>query len=221
MTVVFSDVGGTVFQGAPWGHLRAHPTWNKNRATLEFAKFLPTYLGSRIGIFSETHMRQRWLAGMASVLKGLSRDDLRTMYSETINGAMQTFYRQDVVTRLQEHKANGDTVILVSGIFTELVILLAENIGIDGALGTRMEFNNNVATGNLVGIPCVGPQKIEYIKQYIAENHPTVDLADCYGYADSYSDRALLSAVGHGIATYPDDDMRQVAHANNWEIMPT
>ncbi|MEO1287374.1 MAG: HAD-IB family hydrolase [Chloroflexota bacterium] len=220
MAVVFSDVGGTVFIGAPWSHLRAHPLWNKQRGNVEFAKFLPIYLGSKIGIVSETNMRQRWLDGMATVFKGMSLDDLNTMYSETINGEMQQIFRKDVIARLQQHKADGHTVILVSGIFTELVQLIAEHIGIDGAIGTRMAFDNGIATGDLIGIPCVGTQKIEYIKQYLQENHPNTPLEDCFGYADSYSDRALLSAVGHSVATYPDDDMRQVALTNGWEIIP-
>lgn len=220
MAVVFSDVGGTVFIGAPWNHLRVHPSWNKTRSNFQFAKFLPVYVISKMKLMSETNMRRRWLAGMASVVKGMSRDELRNMYRETIEGELQTVFRPDVVARLQQHKADGHTVILVSGIFTDLVQLIAENIGIDGAIGTTMEFKNEIATGKLVGIPCVGTQKIEYIQQYIANNHPDVDLADCFGYADSYSDRALLSAVGHGVATYPDDSMRQVALSSGWEIMP-
>lgn len=220
MTIVFSDVGGTVFIGAPWLHLRKHPTWNKTRGNIEYLKFLPMYIASKIGIISETTMRQRWLAGMASILKGMSRDDLRKMYSETIDEQLQTVLRSDVVARLQQHKANGDTVILVSGIFTDLVELIAENIGIDGAIGTTMEYEAGIATGKIIGIPCVGAQKINYIKEYVQANHPNTRLEDCYGYADSYSDRALLSAVGHGVATYPDDEMRQVALTSGWEIIP-
>lgn len=222
MTVVFSDVGGTVFEGAPWTHLQQHPLWDKSRGHWEFIKFLPTYIGSKTSLVSETHMRQRWLAGMAAIFAGISRDDLRTMYRETIEGAMQPFFRHDVVARLQQHQADGNTVVLVSGIFTEMVELIAEHIGVDSAIGTRMVFSTaNIATGELVGAPCVGVNKIDYMQQYLRENHPGIVLTDCYGYADSYSDRALLSAVGHGVATYPDDDMRTVALSHGWEILPT
>lgn len=221
MTVVFSDVGGTIFEGAPWKHLQQHPLWNKSRGRWEFLKFLPTYIGSKTSLVSEMNMRHRWLEGMATMYTGVSRDALQTMYHETIQGGMQSIFRRDVVARLQEHKAKGNTVVLVSGIFVDMVKLIAEDIGADDAIGTRMAFDNNdLATGKLIGMPCVGTHKINYMQQYLSDNAPDIALTDCYGYADSYSDRALLSAVGYSIATYPDDNMRNVAQTNGWEIIP-
>lgn len=220
MTIVFSDVGGTVMKGAPWEHLRKHPNFSNERNQWEMYKFLPIYGLSKIKIVSETTMRQQWLKGMARVLKDMPRKQIRSMFGETLEGDLQSVLRRDVIERLQVHKANGATVMLVSGIFSDFVELIAEHIGIDGAIGTQLDYKGDTTTGRISGIPCVGTQKIEYIHQFIRQNHPNTDLADCYGYADSYSDRALLSAVGHGIATYPDDDMRLVAEQNNWEIMP-
>lgn len=221
MTVVFSDVGGTIFEGTPWSHLRKHPLWNKSRSNWQLMKFLPIYFGSKTKLISETSMRQNWLKGMVKILEGLSHEQLNTMYQDTIEGELQSVMRPDVINRLQQHKADGATVILVSGIFTELVQLIADYIGVDGAIGTRIKFIGNTVTGDLDGIPCVGTQKIEYIKQYMSTNYPTTNLTDCYAYADSYSDRALLSAVGHSVATYPDEQIRQLALINNWEIIPS
>jgi HAD superfamily hydrolase (TIGR01490 family) len=220
MSVVFSDVGGTVMEGAPWNHLQKHPDFNNERNRWEMYKFLPIYGLSKIKLLSETTMRQQWLKGMARVFKDMPREQLRSMFRETFEGDLQSVLRHDVIQRLQAHKANGATVMLVSGIFADFAQIIAEYIGIDGAIGTQLEYHNDKITGRILGIPCVGLQKIQYIQQFIQQNHPDTDLADCYGYADSYSDRALLSAVGHGVATYPDDDMRLVARENNWEIMP-
>jgi HAD superfamily hydrolase (TIGR01490 family) len=218
--VVFSDVGGTVIEGTPWNIIRKHPSYNKTRGQIELLRFLPTYALSKFKILNESGMRKEWLARMAASFTGLSRETIFKMYRDSIEGDFQNVLRRDVVAQLQEHKKQGATVILVSGIFTDLVQLLAEHIGIDGAIGTRVEYRNDIATGRLSGEPCVGANKIDYIQQYMKTNHPDIDMQDCYGYADSYSDRVLLSAVGHGIATYPDDAMRQVAESNGWETFP-
>jgi HAD superfamily hydrolase (TIGR01490 family) len=218
--VVFSDVGGTLFEGTPWAWLREHPSFNLSRSQVELFKFLPVLLLNKMGFVSETTMRNRWLAHMASTFTGMSRETIHKIYADVIAGAMGQALRQDIVEHLQEHKQKGATVILVSGIFADLIQKLAEHIGIDGAIGTNLEYRDDVATGRLSGNPCVGPQKIDYIKQFMQTRYPDIDLQDCYGYADSYSDRALLSIVGHSIVTYPDDEMRQVAGEHGWEIIP-
>jgi len=221
MTVVFSDVGGTIFGGEPWSHLRHHPKFNQMRLRIETLKFFPTFIMHRTGFIDETQMRRIWLAGMAQILKGMKREDVLQMYSETLEGSLQDVMRHDVIERLQKHKAEGATVVLVSGIFADLVELIAKHIGVDAAIGTNMEFVGEVVTGKLIGIPSVGAQKIDLIHQYMRDNHPQTKLEDCYAYADSYSDRALLSAVGHGVAAHPDSKMRAAAIVNNWEIIPS
>lgn len=218
--VVFSDVGGTLFEGTPWNMIRRHPAYNKARGTQEFVKFMPVYVLNKVRILSEAAMRRQWLAHMAATFTGIPRDTIDSIYRDIIHGEMQPLLRRDVIASLLQHKRQGATVMLVSGIFTDMVQLIAEHIGIDGAIGTQVEYIDNVATGRLAGNPCVGQNKIDYIKQYINTHHPQVDLQDCYGYADSYSDRALLSIVGHGVVTYPDVQMRQIAVEHGWDIIP-
>jgi HAD superfamily hydrolase (TIGR01490 family) len=218
--VVFSDVGGTVMEGTPWNIIRKHPAYNKMRGRFELLRFLPVFVLHQLTILNESQMRKQWLARMAASFSGLSRAALFTMYRDAIEGDFQPRLRRDVVARLQAHKQQGATVVLVSGIFTDLVQLLAEYIGVDAAIGTQVEYANDIATGRLLGEPCVGQNKIDFIQHYMQTHHPHVKMADCYGYADSYSDRALLTAVGHGVATYPDELMRETAQAAGWELFP-
>ena len=218
--VVFSDVGGTLFAGTPWNMIRHHPDFNHGAGQREILKFLPIFLLSQLKLLNESTMRQKWLARMAAALAGLSREQIHDIYHDTIHGDLQEIMRQDVVNRLVSHKEQGATVMLVSGIFVDFVEMIAEHIGIDGAIGTEIEYVDNIATGRLAAPPCVGQNKIDYIKQYLAEHHPGVMLNDCYGYADSYSDRALLTAVGHGVATYPDQRIRRMALDHDWEVIP-
>ena len=216
--VVFCDVGGTLFEGTPWPMIRKHPAYNKTRGQIELWKFLPVYILSKVHILSETQLRNQWLARMAATFANMSREAICQIYRDVIADDLQTVLRTNVIEQLQGHKQQGATVMLVSGIFTDLVGLLAQHIGVDGAIGTQVEFVNDIATGRLSGEPCVGQTKIDYIQQYMQAAHPHVNLQDCYGYADSYSDRALLSAVGHGIAIYPDKQIEQMAQENGWNI---
>jgi HAD superfamily hydrolase (TIGR01490 family) len=159
----------------------------------------------------ETQMRRHWLGGMARTFTGMKREEVMTMYSDTMHGSLQGVMHHDVIERLQKPRSEGAKVILVSGIFADFVQIIAEHIGMDGAIGTNIEFRDGIATGKLIGIPSVGAQKIGLIQQYLRENHPQTKPEDCYAYADSYSDRAMLSTVGHGVAAHPDKKMREAA----------
>ncbi len=219
--VVFSDIAGTVVAGNPWDFIRQHPLYDQEQGRRELLKFMPIYIGSRLRIISDTTFRHRWLHHMAASFAGLSRDDLLTIYRDTVTQAMADAYQEDVIARLRQHQEHGARVILVTGMFIELAEAFRDHLGMDGAIGSRMIFANGVVTGEIDGDTCVGPRKLEYVRRYLNQVDPKLTVADCYGYADSYSDRALLRAVGHGVATYPDERMRSVALQNGWEIIPT
>lgn len=219
--IVFSDVAGTVIAGNPWDYIRQHPRYDKAQGQRQVLRFLPTYFGHKLNLVSDSIFREKWLGAMAQALKGMSREEIRALYSEVLHNDMAHLYHADVITRLRQHKANGATVVLVSGMFVEMVDMIASQVGADVAIGSYMAYDaNDMALGTLERPPCVGERKLMYINQYLAAEHPGVALDACYGYADSYSDRSLLSAVGHSVATYPDDGMREIAQENGWEILP-
>ncbi len=218
--VVFSDIAGTVVAGNPWDFIRKHPLYNREQGRRELRKFLPIYLGRRLRLISDTTFRHYWLHHMAASFAGTNRDDLLTIFRDTVTQAMADAYQQDVIDRLREHQQGGAKVILVTGMFIELAEAFAQHLAMDGAIGSRMVFRDGIVTGEIDGETCVGPRKLDYIKRYLAQMDANLSVSDCYGYADSYSDRALLGAVGHGVATYPDARMRAFALGQGWEIIP-
>lgn len=218
--IVFSDIAGTIIEGNPWDYVRHHPNYNKALGQRELWKFLPAFIGRRINLITDTTFRIRWLKGMSATFGGMKRDQILEMFDSVVNDKMAHLYRDDVIARLKEHQQNGDTVIMVSGMFVEMVQLFADRIGADGALGTLLAYEKDICLGRTEGAPVVGPGKLERIEAYLQANYPDVKITDCYGYADSYSDRSMLGAVGHGVATYPEPDLLEFAKDKGWEIIP-
>lgn len=219
--IIFSDVAGTIVVGNPWDYIRKHPNYDQRRGERERWKFLPTYFARKVGLVSDTTFRQRWLYGVATSLGGKSQDEIQTIYRETVAEQMNDLFRQDVLERLQGYRAEGLPVYLVSGMFQDLVQVFADHVELDGAIGTQMAYDENgISLGRIEGKTCIGPDKPDFVEAFLAQHHPEVTLADCMGFADSYSDRSLLEAVGHGVATYPDDQLREVALNKGWEIHP-
>jgi putative phosphoserine phosphatase/1-acylglycerol-3-phosphate O-acyltransferase len=46
-----------------------------------------------------------------------------------------------------------------------------------------------------------------------------LDLADCWGYADSHYDTSFLAALGHPVAVNPDRRLRAAALSRQWPVI--
>ena len=94
--------------------------------------------------------------------------------------------------------------------------IIAQRLGLTGALGSKASIKNGVYTGELEGKLLHGIEKAKAI-QKLSEEHGFI-LQDCYSYSDSHNDIPLLQAVGHPCAINPDAILRIRALAEGWPI---
>ena len=117
----------------------------------------------------------------------------------------------------QLHLAAGQRVWLVTAAPVELGRVIADRLGLTGALGTIAEIDDGVYTGRLVGDLLHGPAKAEAIKE-LAELHG-LDLTMCTAYSDSINDVPMLSTVGNARRRQPGRSRCAARHvARNWEM---
>ena len=116
----------------------------------------------------------------------------------------------------QGHLDRGQRVWLVTATPVELASIIAERLGLTGALGTVSEIEHGVYTGKLVGAPLHGKAKAEAVRA-LAEREG-LDLVRCTAYSDSANDVPMLSIVGRAVAVNPDGALRKHARAVGWEI---
>lgn len=219
--IVFCDIAGTIVQNEPWRYVRWHPFIKRRYRQSAMMRILPLWVASKIHLLSDESFRHHWLVAMATLFRGWQKKQLRDLYEWVVYDQMKEMFYEDVVARLQKHRSEGAKVVLVSGIFQDFVAVYAQRVGADGAIGTRLQFDGDICTGYVEGSTCVGPRKVDFIQNYLRQQYPDISLAECYAYADSYSDRTMLEMVGHGVATYPDDRLRDLAIQKSWEIFPT
>jgi len=119
---------------------------------------------------------------------------------------------------LSEAKALGQHRIVVSASPIELVSRIAEALGLEGAVATRSELDEEGRyTGQLVGEFCYGAGKVIEIEKLAAERG--YDLSRCTAYSDSVSDLPMMERVGHAVAVNPDRELRALAHERGWRIV--
>ena len=116
----------------------------------------------------------------------------------------------------QQHLDAGQRVWLVTATPVELARIIAQRLGLTGALGTVSEVADGRYTGRLVGVPLHGPAKAEAVRA-LAEREG-LDLARCTAYSDSSNDVPMLSLVGHAVAINPDSSLRNEARLRGWQV---
>jgi len=107
-------------------------------------------------------------------------------------------------------------VWLVSAAPVELVQIIADALGLTGALGTVSEVQHGRWTGRL-GSPILhGPAKAVAVGALAVERG--IDLGASHSYSDSDNDRPLLEATGHPHAVNPDRALMRYAQHRGWPI---
>ena len=114
------------------------------------------------------------------------------------------------------HLDAGERVWLVTATPVELATIIAERLGLTGALGTVAEIEDGVFTGHLCGEVLHGEAKAAAITTLAAREG--LDLSRCSAYSDSINDVPMLSLVGHAVAVNPDSALRAEARRRGWEI---
>ena len=152
-----------------------------------------------------------------ATLKGTREDHLRERTVEFYQARVQHLYRPGAYTALQEHRARGDELVLLTSSTLYLAEQVRAQLALDASLCTQFEVNGSGEfTGRPVEPICFGEGKLAQARDY-AESRG-VPLADCYFYSDSMSDLPTLEAVGHHVVVNPDVRLKRRAHRLGWVI---
>ncbi|MGH3674112.1 MAG: HAD family hydrolase [Pseudonocardiaceae bacterium] len=114
------------------------------------------------------------------------------------------------------HLDAGQRVWLVTATPQELATIIAQRLGLTGALGTVAETADGVYTGRLVGDILHGAAKAQAVRALASKEG--LYLQRCTAYSDSMNDIPMLSVVGTAVAINPDPHLRQTARERGWEI---
>ena len=189
-------------------------------------------LGPDLGRLAEDEA-QRGL--MDLLAKGASRLEVNRHFYRTLQGHSQAalcasardwyarhrqapgFFVAPVLDRLRAHQAQGVGVALVSGSCAEILVPLAQDLGVAHLLVTQLEALGGTLTGEVVGAPAIGEGKRLLVQRFLQRQR--VDPIDCYAYGDHLSDLPLLELVGHPVVVVRDDDLVALAKARRWTLL--
>lgn len=146
------------------------------------------------------------------VLRGYTPADLQDLIADAMEPVLRPLVYAEPLDLVEEHRARGDRVYIVSATLQEIVDAIAADLGFDGALGTITEVVDGKYTGRAVRA-LHAENKVNAVREL------GYDLAASTAYSDSHTDLPLLEAVGHPVAANPDRKLRRIAADRGWEIL--
>jgi HAD superfamily hydrolase (TIGR01490 family) len=153
---------------------------------------------------------------MSALCTGWPVEQVRSIVAETLDEIVEPVVYEEAVVLIEEHKAAGRDVIIISSSGTEIVEPIGERLGVDRAVGTQLEVVDGKYSGEIL-FYAYGEGKAEAMRDLAAEHG--YDLGASYAYTDSFTDLPMLEAVGRPVAVNPDAELRKVAAEREWPTM--
>jgi HAD superfamily hydrolase (TIGR01490 family) len=147
---------------------------------------------------------------------GWDQAEISEIVRETLVDVVEPIVYEEALELIREHRTAGRKVFIISASPEEIVAPLARYLGVDEAIATRAELDDQGRYTGQTELYCYGPAKVVAM-QAVAERDG-IDLSRSYGYSDSASDKPMLEAVGHAVAVNPDRELLRAAKVNGWEI---
>ena len=126
---------------------------------------------------------------------------------------------------VEEHRARGDTLLLVTATNEFVTAPIARALGIEHLIAVQLERapradgSGDWITGAIRGVPSAREGKVTRVAAWLAERGLSWDQVHCTFYSDSLNDLPLLEKVQVPVATNPDARLRAIAQERGWRVL--
>jgi HAD superfamily hydrolase (TIGR01490 family) len=149
--------------------------------------------------------------------EGASEDRLIVLAEELFEDVIKPNIYPRAKALIEDSKRAGIRQVLVSGALDFTMRPLANYLGVDDLIANKLEFVDHYATGKLEKPFVAGATKADIMRSYATQH--AIDLAESWGYTDSFSDYPMLAVVGHPTACNPDFRLRSLARSYDWPVL--
>ncbi|AZA10174.1 Phosphoserine phosphatase [Corynebacterium pseudopelargi] len=153
---------------------------------------------------------------LSKLIVGWDQAQIQAIASETMHSIICPTIYAEARALIEQHKAKGHEVVIISASAKILVEPIAQELGIEHVIASELEVKDGKFTGELL-FYCKGEAKAKALAARAATRG--YDLSRCFAYSDSISDVPMLEAVGHPVVVNPDRQLRKIAAERGWQMM--
>jgi phosphoserine phosphatase len=210
--IVISDMMGTLTTGSPFLGLVDWVKHNQSkwRANFYMAEIAPSFLLARYGLIDWQKWGQDLMIKSLAFIQDANEQKLRNASEWVVEHDLWKKRREDVVSRLVEHREQGAKVYIASSVVEPFIEPFAKRIGAQ-AIGTAVKIVNGRV--RMVGELAANKKKSEQVLSRLGVQR--VDVA----YGDTVLDIPLLEHADRPVAVYPDEKLKIHALEQGWEIL--
>ena len=211
----FFDVDNTIIRGASAFHLAVGLYRRGLLRVPDIVKFAGHQ--ARYRTFGENRRQMDEVRAAAlAIVRGHSVREMGLIAEDVYDEVMTLRIYPGARRLLDDHRAAGHRVWLVTAGPREVGEIIARKLGAAGALGTIVEQEDGRYTGRLCGDLLHGAAKADAVTDLAAREG--IDLSSSYAYGDSTHDVPILSLVGNPVAINPDRRLRRHAERVGWPV---
>ena len=148
--------------------------------------------------------------------RGWDQARVSALVRDNLHEVIEPLVYEEALDLIREHREAGRRVFIVSASPIEVVGPLGDYLGVDEAIATRAEIDDEGRYTGEVDFYSFGPYKVDAMLE-IAERE-RIDLTRSFAYSDSATDEPMLAAVGHAVAVNPDRELAKIARQRGWEV---
>lgn len=176
---------------------------------------------------AQDHFYQQYVNGsldiyefLAFQLKPLTQFTEEQLYAwrdQFMTSEVEPMIADDKVAVLEQHKAQGDKVVIITATNDFITRPIANKLGVDTLIATQVARDINGFTGKITGTPCFQEGKVTLLNAWLDTQKDS--LAGSWFYSDSYNDLPLLQLVDNPVAVTPDERLRTHAQKHHWKVI--
>ena len=158
-----------------------------------------------------------WAEFSFEILSHYSINELEAFHLKFMAQKIEPIFLQKAQDCINNHKENGDTVLVITASNTFVTAPIVKRYGINHLLATEPEIVSGRYTGKVSGIPCFKSGKIENLMPWLERNGES--LKDSTFYSDSHNDLPLLELVENPVVVNADKILAKMAQTKGWDIL--
>ena len=149
---------------------------------------------------------------------GMTQDEINEIILPFVETIIEPMINIFALKLIHDHHDNGHTILLASATNELIVKPIAQRLGINHVIGTKVEFKNNQCSGEFIPPSALGSGKLKLVKAWM-KAHKFDDFSGVTFYSDSINDLPLLKAVEFPKAVNPDIKLETIFNDRGWEVI--